>query len=338
MRNFNRITLIFLLSLLGCSVGCIAQDLKYQQPNYTVLFWNVENYFDYRPYIDGKNSDYTYSGAMRWTRAKFEKKRDAIAATILNLEPHSPYLPILVGVAEIENRYVLNQLIYETALKGYGYRVVHRDSPDRRGIDVGLLYRKELFKVLEERQLPVEFSSIGVRGWSRDILYVKGVVEALDTLHIFVNHWPSKWGGEKISAPRRAIAASVLAQMCDSLLAKNSFANILVMGDFNDEVSSPIFDSLSYLNFLKMGGWHGTIKFEGEWESIDHFMVSDNLLDSLQPISVVCDSTIIYCSDRLLERDSKFTGERPFRTYLGPRYHGGVSDHLPIVMKLRRNW
>ncbi|MFA5713437.1 MAG: endonuclease/exonuclease/phosphatase family protein [Bacteroidales bacterium] len=314
------------------------QDLKYRQSNYSVLFWNVENFFDYRPYADGKNSDYTYSGAMRWTKSKFVKKRDQIAATILNLEPDSPYLPILIGVAEIENRFVLNQLIYETPLKEYGYRVVHRDSPDRRGIDVGLLYRRELFKVLKESYLAVDFSTLGVKGYSRDILYVKGVIEALDTLHLFVNHWPSKWGGEKFSAPRREIAASVLATICDSLLSNGTAANILVMGDFNDYCHSPLFKPLDSLHFLKCHGWQGTIKYEGVWEQIDHFMVSSNLLDSLQPISVVADSSIIYSTQELLERDSKFTGERPFRTYLGPRYHGGVSDHLPIMMKIRRNW
>lgn len=338
------------------SVGELSRvEEKYGVSGYSVVFWNIENFFDLMPSTNYVETGFTPKGPMRWSRKRFNKKRDGIAKVLI-ATGFSDNLPTIISFAEVENRYVLNQLIYETPLYNGNYRIIHKDSPDRRGIDVALFYRKDLFRSLKNRWIPVEFAD---SQFSRDILYVKGVFQELDTVHLFVNHWPSKYGGEKISAPKRLVAALALGNICDSLLQQNSKSNILVMGDFNDTPDSKVFESLKSLRLLehnthlnpkfreqfsgelKMKGivnLKGTIKYKGVWEKIDHFFVSENILDNAQPISIEQESVLTFGAKYLLEKDRAYIGRKPRRTYIGPRYNGGLSDHLPIVLKIKRNW
>ncbi|PKP07283.1 MAG: endonuclease [Bacteroidetes bacterium HGW-Bacteroidetes-5] len=325
--------------------------------DYVVVFWNVENFFDTR--FDPGKEDGTFipTGEKRWTRSRFIDKRNGIAKTIIDIES----FPALIGLAEIENRYVLNQLIYETPLAMGGYAIVHRDSPDRRGIDVALLYCRSQFRPLKNSFIRVNVADSTPRDSAtayvtREILYSKGVLHDLDTLHIFVNHWPSKFGGEDASAPYREAAADALAGVCDSILAKSSRANILVMGDFNDTPDSEVIKNFEQRcrlrvlrNYRQIDGRlftkraakvinTGTIKYKGVWEQIDMFMVSENLLDSREPISTGDEYFSLFSPTYLLERDRAYTGFKPKRGYIGPRYNGGVSDHLPVILKIKRNW
>lgn len=339
--------------------------------HYTVIFWNVENFFDTRPDPYKEDKNFTSGGEMRWNWKRFAAKRDALAKTMIAAQQEEPQMPAIIGLAEVENRFVLNQLLYETPLYLGDYRIIHKDSPDRRGIDVALLYRKELFRPLQSRFLTVEttftndvnrqtaiqqetrqtamqqepFDTSITPEYSRDILYVKGVLHDLDTIHLFVNHWPSKYGGEKVSGPKRKWAATLLANICDSILDKNPRSNILAMGDFNDTPEAELFGILEKLKMLEQNKAQkgesiikGTIKYQGIWERIDHFFVSPNLLDNNEPVSITPAQFTIVVSSHLLERDRKFTGVKPRRTYIGPRYNGGLSDHLPIILKIQRNW
>ena len=319
--------LITLLIVASCSQ-------LYAQEGYTLLFWNIENFFDTRDDPDKEDGDFTPQGKNRWTRKRFVKKRDGIARAIIDATEGD--VPTFIALAEIENRYVLNQLIYETPLLYGNYRIIHQDSPDRRGIDVALLYRREHFYPLETRFIGVSHDSVGLR----DILYTKGVLHRLDTLHLFVNHWPSKYGGERESAPKRDAAASALLHICDSLLARNSKANIVVAGDFNDTPHSAVMRRFGMLVNLsaQVPRKEGTIKYRGVWELIDQILVSINMIDAGEPISVDINGFSIYSSPALLERDKSFTGHKPKRTYNGPRYNGGLSDHLPVILKIKRNW
>lgn len=348
--------------------------------HYTVIFWNVENFFDTRPDPYKEDKNFTSGGEMRWNWKRFAAKRDALAKTMIAAQQEEPQMPAIIGLAEVENRFVLNQLLYETPLYLGDYRIIHKDSPDRRGIDVALLFRKELFRPLQSRFLTVEttftndvdrqtaiqqearqtalqqearqtaiqqepFDTSITPEYSRDILYVKGVLHDLDTIHLFVNHWPSKYGGEKVSGPKRKWAATLLANICDSILDKNPRSNILAMGDFNDTPEAELFGILEKLTMLEQNKAQkgesiikGTIKYQGIWERIDHFFVSPNLLDNNEPVSITPAQFTIVVSSHLLERDRKFTGVKPRRTYIGPRYNGGLSDHLPIILKIQRNW
>ncbi len=319
------------LLLLLFSVFC---TLLFAQEGYTLFFWNVENFFDTRNDPDKEDDQFTPQGTNRWTRKRFVKKRDGIAGTIIDVT--NGELPAFIALAEIENRYVLNQLIYETPLTYGNYRILHKDSPDRRGIDVALLYRKDHFYPLETKYLSVSHDSVQLR----DILYTKGVLHRLDTLHLFINHWPSKYGGEKESAPKRGAAADALLYVCDSILLSNSRANVIIAGDFNDTPDSEIMKRFAmFINLsARIPKREGTIKYRGVWELIDQILVSPNMLNADEPVSVDIWSFKIISHSALLERDRNFTGYRPKRTYIGPRYHGGLSDHLPVIVKIYRNW
>ncbi len=331
--------------------------------DYLVLFWNLENFFDTKFEPGTEDGSFTPVGDKRWGWKRFVNKRNSIAKVLIDIgskEYSMPSFPHLVGFCEIENRYVVNQLIYETPLAYAGYRIVHRDSPDRRGIDVALLYRKESYRPLENRFINISpfiiyganRSSISGRVQegtdsnrneyrTREILYSKGVLDNLDTLHVFVNHWPSKFGGEKASAPFREAAARALRSVCDSITEKNVNANILIMGDFNDTPRSVVIQGFAKESVIE-GPYQkkreGTIKYQGVWEQIDMFFVSKNLTDSNEPISTNERLFKIFKANYLLERDRTYTGLKPKRTFIGPRYNGGISDHLPILLRIKRNW
>lgn len=358
LKSFMRAWKIIFSLLTICGVNSV-YGIEKPKGDYLALFWNLENFFDTRFEQGEEDGEFSSMGTRRWGWRRFAKKRDGIAKVLIDIGSRngpSPGFPVLAGFAEVENRYVLNQLIYETPLAFAGYRIIHRDSPDRRGIDVALLYRKEYYKPIKNtyidisKHISIQMSSGFEKGkdslrperyTTREILYSKGVLHDLDTIHLFVNHWPSKYGGEKASAQYRVAAADALISLCDSILKENSNANLLIMGDFNDTPDSDVI-----MGFVERAGLvkpfrkrgEGTIKYEGGWEQIDMFIVSKNLMDKREPISVSDDCFEIFDPGYLLERDRNYTGRRPKRTYLGPRYNGGLSDHLPVVLKIERNW
>ena len=306
-----------------------------------VMFWNVENYFD--PFDDPlKNDDeFTAMGERRWTWSRFESKRDRIAQTIVAAGDVWGELPALVGLAEVENRMVVSQLVRKTMLDELGYGYVHRESPDERGIDVALLYRKDVFRIVAVDSLRIPGTK------TRDILYVAlreraGLVErqvlsrpdsaGLEKvlprvgeellLHVFVVHLPSKRGGAKASDSRREAALGVLQGAVDSLLREDPGRRIVVMGDFND--TDPAVTGLVQPPFDGDPARPGTLRYHGRWERIDHFFLSPAAPGAMQ----------IFAPGFLLERDEAWLGDKPRRAYVGPRYHGGLSDHLPILLKM----
>jgi hypothetical protein len=287
--------------------------------SFCILFWNVENYFD--PFDDPlKNDNEFLPGAERhWTWNRFEAKRDGIAQTIVAAADKTGELPALVGLAEVENRLVISQLVRKTMLSDLGYDFVHRESPDERGIDVALLYRKDVFRVLS-------VDSLRVPGFAtRDILYVTLRCRGdLESLHVFVVHLPSKRGGARASQDRRQIAQQVLEHAVDSLKQLDPSSRIVVMGDFND--TNARVAGLTVPPFDGPPSAPGTLKYHGRWEQIDWFCVSP-ALDSLARMQ-------IFAPSFLLEPDVAWLGSKPRRTYVGPRQNGGLSDHLPIILKL----
>lgn len=303
-----------------------------------ILFWNVENLFD--SFDDPlKNDNEFLPGAERhWTWKRFEAKRDGLAQTIVAVADETGELPALVGLAEVENRLVVSQLVRKTMLSDLGYEFVHRESRDERGIDVALLYRKDVFRVMAVDSLRVP----GVV--TRDILYVRfleipgqarnDVTNEPDSirhagldpasLHVFVVHLPSKRGGARASQDRRQAVLQVLEQAVDSLFQLDSASRIVVMGDFND--TDARVEGLSIPQFDGPPAAPGTLKYHGRWEQIDWFCVSP-ALDSQARMQ-------IFAPSFLLEPDAAWLGSKPRRTYVGPRHNGGLSDHLPIILKL----
>ncbi|MBQ2483466.1 MAG: endonuclease, partial [Bacteroidales bacterium] len=220
-------------------------------------------------------------------------------------------------------------LVYDTPLSRLGYRILHKDSPDSRGIDVALLYR-------DDRMILLEYSFFEIKSFkTRDILYAKMLsVELKDTVHFLVNHWPSKLGGEKKSLPRRMEAANLLRHIVDSVQKVNPKAKIIAMGDFNDSPSSPSLQSITSLENLSLrlkdslkkarASITGTHRYKGRWEMLDQFLASKSINGNIKILSF----------DHLLQQDKKYLGYKTKRTFIGPRFNGGASDHLPILLKI----
>jgi len=252
-------------------------------------------------------------------------------------------------MCEVENDYVLKKLIYETPLKNSHYRIIHYDSPDARGIDVALLYRPDRFRVLTSKPVRVRFP-FDTNSATRDILYVKGVIFGNDTVHLFINHWPSRMGGYTESTPRRNYVASLLRTAIDTINAHHTDANIVIMGDFNDEPDNESLlhilkartdtqdlrtaDLVNLMSF-KLKEWNiGTIKYQGKWSIFDQFIVSRNMVASHNNLFTRIEDAHIFKGNFLLEDDARYLGSKLNRTYVGPVYHGGYSDHLPIYLDI----
>ena len=293
-----------------------------------VMFWNLENFFDSKDDgHDGVHQEFSPAGERRWSAKRFYSKCRAIGKTILYIGSEEGRLPDVVGVAEVENSYVLHSLIRAAPLRKTDYAIVHYDSPDPRGIDVGLLYRKSVFSL--ERT-----AAIRIPGFpTRDILLVD-LRRRDQCVHFLVCHLPSKYGGEKESFPKRQAAVARLCEVVDSLSVASS-APIVVMGDFNDTPSSAALSPLTespgkadnpprLVNMASDIRGEGTIRYEGKWELIDMFFVSP----SLAPRAEMKIRRLPF----LMTRDRSHGGEKPLRTYVGPRYTGGVSDHCPITI------
>jgi hypothetical protein len=302
-----------------------------------VVFYNVENLFDFRKDTLAKDDEFLPEGLYEWTPGKFFNKLQSISKVILSTGGWEP--PEIIGLAEVENQSVVNLLATRFPLAPFGYKVVHYESPDVRGIDVALLFRPDKFRLIYSTPLIVKLSEEPLFS-TRDILYIKGIVLNKDTLHLFVNHWPSKLGGEKLSAPHRRAAAQCLKKSIDSVLAINPAARVLVMGDLNDVPSSPVVQSLIEKDRLRINLManplqkkdKGSYKFYGKWSMIDQIIVSSALIqkNGLH----VKDGACIFAASFLLVPDESFGGEKPFRSFQGPRYTGGYSDHLPVYVDL----
>ena len=293
-----------------------------------VMFWNVENFFDWTDQGTGESDEeFSSTGNRRWTRKKFYAKCDALAKTLLWIGDNYGRLPDVIGLAEVENIRVLHLLLESSLLRKCGYEIVHQDSGDRRGIDVALLYRNEVYDLSESFITTPQHE--GEKLSTRDILTVR-LRRKTDGEQItfIVNHHPSKFGGSKASEERRISVMMNLSELCDSLLKTPENTRIVAMGDFNDNPDGSQFSIVDGIMVNKGLELHqkgeGTIRYEGKWDLIDMFMVSPELEDS----SVMEIVRVPF----LMTREKKHPGEKPFRTYSGPRYIGGVSDHCPVVL------
>ena len=296
-----------------------------------VVFWNVENYFDTRDEAEKDDGDFTPSGSYHWNRKRYLAKRNFIAKALLATADSLGSMPAVIALAEIENLRVVRDLADNTPLAKTGYRTVHRDSPDARGIDVALLYDPSRYEPAATEFLTVE----GFR--TRDILYCRlrsvGNADASE-LHLFVNHWPSKRGGAASSDSRRDAVSQLVRERVSSLLEDDPQARILLVGDFNDtpdgESLRSLCDSCGLYN-MALPLWRkgiGSIRYKGKWELIDQAMVSRRLADEGAVFSV-------FDAAFLQEPDNAYLGLKPKRTFVGPRYNGGVSDHLPVLVRIK---
>lgn len=294
----------------------------------TFMELNCENLFDTRHDSLKNDQEFLPDGSYKWTPYRYWAKLNHLGQEIV---AQSDPVPDFVAMCEVENDSVMFDLTKRSLLRNAGYEYVMTSSPDERGIDVALLYQPASFALLHSHSIRIK--PLPDTRPTRDILYASGLVITGDTLHIFVVHAPSRRGGEQVSRPYRLLVASQLAEAVDSVYAISRDAKIIIAGDFNDYADSPALQYLYEHHLINMSadaqGSHGakaTYRWHGEWRSLDQILCSPSLAARKQ-------SSVIGDLPFLLEDDEKYGGKKPYRTYLGPRYLGGYSDHLPLVVQ-----
>lgn len=314
---------------------------------FRIASYNVENLFDCRH--DSLKNDYEFlpDAVRHWNYTKYKKKLDNIARVITAIGGWTP--PALVALCEVENDSVMRDLTRYSALREADYRYVMTQSTDERGIDVALIYQRNLFKLISCQSLSVGKPQKSSRP-TRDILHVSGLILSKDTLDVFVAHFPSRSGGAKESEPYRILAAQRLKEAADSISRIRNRAQIIILGDFNDypnnksvqqilkaEAPPLVSDSLHNQNLYHLLARKtdiqknfGSYKFQGEWGLLDHIIVSGTLLQKDSPLYTDEANADIFRPPFLLTEDKKHGGKQPFRTYYGMKYQAGYSDHLPV--------
>ena len=296
----------------------------------TFMELNCENLFDTRHDSLKNDLEFLPDGSYKWTPYRYWAKLNHLGQEIV---AQSDPVPDFVAMCEVENDSVMFDLTKRSLLRNAGYEYVMTSSPDERGIDVALLYQPASFALLHSHSIRIK--PLPDTRPTRDILYASGLLITGDTLHVFVVHAPSRRGGEQVSRPYRLLVASQLAEAVDSVYAISRDAKIIIAGDFNDYADSPALQYLYEHHLINMSadaqGSHGakaTYRWHGEWRSLDQILCSPSLAARKQ-------SCVIGDLPFLLEDDEKYGGKTPYRTYLGPRYLGGYSDHLPLVVQLK---
>ena len=296
--------------------------VSFSQQIQTVAFYNVENLFDT---IDGPNDDAEFLPAAesKWNTEKYNAKLEHIRQVMAALN-----MPMIMGVCEIENRGVLADVIGQD--KRYG--IVHYDSPDARGIDVALLYRKDLLRLKSSGKIRFTLPGDSIPT-SRDIVWAQYQYKK-ESLYVLVNHWPSRRSGADESAPRRLMAAQMAGQFIDSLQKNDPKAKIILMGDLNDhpqDAAPQLIASKLIPQITKSSGaFGGSYNYKNEWDVLDHIFISSNTLSG--KIQVQTESGKIHDFPYLL---TEYKGQTvPNRTYAGSKYLGGYSDHLPVSIQV----
>jgi len=305
------------------------------------MFYNTENLFDTSDDSLTDDSEFLPGGPKGWSLSRYKRKTEGLYKTIMAAGEWDP--PVIVALCEVENRGVLKALVSGTGLSKYAYSIIHEESPDRRGIDVCMIYRPDRVKLVDTHYwIPPGIA------WqdftSRSVLYTSFAIGD-DTIHIIVNHWPSRRGGVLAAGNMRHMIAAMVKYKADSLCIKHPKARIIIAGDFNSNPGDPEIAILTErengrcriinLSDNNQGGNTGTYKYRGTWEMIDQVLVSESLIDSGYGLYADTGSFKIYNPPFLLAPDEKYSGQKPYSTYSGYIYNGGFSDHLPVLLDLK---
>ena len=299
---------------------------------FTIISYNCENLFDCRHDSLKNDTEFLPTSQRHWTFNRYWEKLNNLGRVIQQCGSESS-LPDVAALLEVENDSTLIMLTKASLLKGAGYKYVMTNSPDARGIDVAIVYNPLTFKLESSYAIRPQIDNI----LTRDILYAKGIARARDTLHIFAVHAPSRRNGQGATEPLRMQVMRRLMQSVDSIRDTSPDAKIILLGDFNDYSHNRALKEIAKNGFTEVSRGikglnydqtkvKGTYKYQGRWNSLDHIFLSDRVMGQVR-------GCFIYDAQWLLEEDAQ-GGYKPFRTYLGPIYHKGVSDHLPIVLQL----
>ncbi len=359
-KNRRWILRILWMLLLPAMTQCVySPDTGKRQPSSTIrsqknipfriLYYNVENLFDTRDDSLTDDGEFLPEGSYHWSSTRYQHKIRQIYKVIAATGGKEP--PAILGLSEIENREVLEDLLRKTPLNHFGYRIVHRDSPDPRGIDVAFLYRETRFKPFREHYIPLREPD-GYTVKTREMILMSGVLPNRDTLHIGICHWPSRINGAR-SERLRQRAALLMRHTLDSLLQGQNNALVIIGGDMNDTPesksltqslqafpsslaeSAPPKDQPFLVNLSRKDpSGTGTYSYQNRWEVIDQIVVSRPLMQKSGRTGIHPNGFQIFQAEFLMEYSENAMQTRPFRTYRGPAYLGGYSDHLPVYVDL----
>lgn len=300
---------------------CVMQSAVLAQDSLTIVSYNVENLFDCEHDTLKNDSSFLPHGLHHWNYHHYQTKLNRIAQVLVNISGWES--AALVGLCEVENKRCLRDLCYR--LRRFHYQYVHYESDDERGIDVALLYDSTKVKILNSKTLCVPLEN----DVTRDILYVKALIDGKDTLHAMVCHLPSQLGGSATTSKKRQIAKQVIQNEINTILYVQPKANVVVMGDMNSEAIDDLLGMNNLMIDLEKEGI-GTHKYQGMWSCLDQFYVSSALKNTTR--------ASVFSPEWLLEEDMKYLDYQPKRTYVGYRYHDGYSDHLPVVLKIKSSY
>ncbi len=328
------IIIILLVLIFNSFAHCQENKLS----DVSVMFYNVENLFDLENNPHTNDDEFTPKGARRWNFSRLNAKINNIAKVIISANNYK--LPDIVALCEVENLKVLELLCNNSPLKSANYNIIHKDSPDARGIDIAILYRET------EYLRPISYKYHAVTTSNGDTINTREILEAKfavfdDTLNVIANHWPSRYSGQLETDGKRINAANTLLGVIDNLREKDFDAKIVITGDFNDEPndnSLMILTANSKLHNLskKWQSNSGTLKYGREWNIFDQIIISDSLFEKNKVFfsGKITDARIVKLPF-LFEKDQKWGGLKLFRTYHGYKYTGGFSDHLPVIINLK---
>lgn len=340
--------LMILTLIMMMTPSCQARDDKK-----VTGFYNLENLFDTINAPDVRDEEFTPGSRKQWDTNRYQRKLQNVASVIAGIgAAEGVGAPAIMGLCEMENLDVLQDLVATDRLKAFNYNIIHQDSPDKRGIDVALIYRPDLFIPESFKFVPLFIEGEeGDRILTRDQLLVSGKLDG-DRIHLVVNHWPSRYGGKERSIPSRGAAAELTRSLVDSIKEGDADARVIVMGDLNDDPvdasvkknlragitlqevgSDSLFNTTATLFFQG----RGNLCHENVWNLFDQIIVTPNLMQE-EPGKHHIVKTEIYDKQYLRQQEGKYRGY-PFRTFVGNWYHGGYSDHFASYVVLeKKKW
>jgi endonuclease/exonuclease/phosphatase family metal-dependent hydrolase len=340
MKKYILSTLAFIALLTYLVSSCRKNEIK----PFSVAFYNVENLFDTIDNPNTRDNDHLPTSKIPWNTQRYQTKLQHIAKVMSAINGHG--FPTVFGLAEVENKQVVEDLIHTGKLKKAHYKILHKDSPDERGIDVAMLYQPDIYQPVRTQFIRLRFPSEPDNP-TRDILYSKGLVYGKDTIHIFVNHWVSRYGGKEKTDALRQFTGHMLRLMADSIFNVDPNANILIMGDLNDNPTDksltqdlgalepkPPFAKKQLYNMalLPYKAGKGSLYYKG-WDLFDQIVVSTALVGGYNGIKTDSYQEEIFKKDWMLYHSKNGTAV-PSRT-AGRHYYGGYSDHLPVIVHLK---
>lgn len=321
----------------------------FAQKPYKVMFYNFENLFDTINDPEILDEEFTPDGPKKWNSVKYNKKIGNLERVLFDIAALDKNYPAVIGVSEVENRSVLEDVIATPKLAPANYRIVHYDSPDARGVDVAFFYRPDVFEL--EGSAPIPFTMEGLPNFkTRDIVTMWGTIEG-EPFYFMVAHWPSRLGDKEASAPKRERAAEIMRRAADSVLRLDPATKVVMMGDFNDDATD---DSITevlgakgdirklepgdyynpFINVLKAG--YGTLAYQDAWNLFDNIVVSENLVagDGLKIRKASPKARFygnIFSRPYMIQQEGQYKGY-PLRTFVGNNFQGGYSDHFPVYI------